>query len=324
MHRGALWLALVLGPLCAAPPAFALDLDLPANASETANRETAPDSARIPVAPFADGELPALSAEGRVTQSAYRVSIQGITTLQLIAPLREQIEAADYQILLECAARECGGFDFRFALKVLPEPEMHVDLFEFRFLSAEKETAQGTAYIAILASRSSAAGFIQITQVTPLDAPAPKASTGSTTALRPTTKPQTPTPGPAANLPLPQALEAQGHAVLSDLAFETGSAALGEGRFGSLETLADWLKADGSRRIALVGHTDAVGSLEGNIALSKRRAASVLERLATAHDVPRRQMEAEGMGYLAPITTNRTPEGREENRRVEVILLNTE
>ena len=77
-------------------------------------------------------------------------------------------------------------------------------------------------------------------------------------------------------------------------------------------------------RIALVGHTDAVGALDGNIALSKRRAASVLERMVSAHGVPRERMDAEGMGYLSPVAPNTTPEGREANRRVEVILLNTE
>jgi len=72
-----------------------------------------------------------------------------------------------------------------------------------------------------------------------------------------------------------------------------------------------------------VGHTDAEGSLDGNIALSRRRAASVLERLVTAYQVDRRQMEAQGMGYLAPIASNLTEEGREANRRVEVIVTST-
>jgi OOP family OmpA-OmpF porin len=50
----------------------------------------------------------------------------------------------------------------------------------------------------------------------------------------------------------------------------------------------------------------------------------VLERLAGQYGVARSQLEAEGMGYLAPVATNLTPEGREVNRRVEVILLSTE
>jgi OOP family OmpA-OmpF porin len=64
--------------------------------------------------------------------------------------------------------------------------------------------------------------------------------------------------------------------------------------------------------------------LNGNIALSKRRASSVLDRLTRDYDIPRRQMEAEGMGYLSPLSTNLTQEGRDLNRRVEVIVTSTE
>jgi len=123
---------------------------------------------------------------------------------------------------------------------------------------------------------------------------------------------------------LAQQLESQGRYVLSDLAFETGSAQLGDAVFPSLQKLADYLVANPERTVALVGHTDSVGSLDGNIALSKRRAGSVLERLVTTYNIPRRQLEAEGMGYLAPVSTNLTEEGRTLNRRVEVIITSTQ
>ena len=42
------------------------------------------------------------------------------------------------------------------------------------------------------------------------------------------------------------------------------------------------------------------------------------------YGVPRRQLEAEGMGYLAPIASNLTEDGREANRRVEVIVTSTD
>jgi OOP family OmpA-OmpF porin len=64
--------------------------------------------------------------------------------------------------------------------------------------------------------------------------------------------------------------------------------------------------------------------LAGNIALSKRRAGSVLERLVTDYAASRQQLEAQGMGYLSPIQNNRTIEGREANRRVEAIITSTQ
>ena len=312
--------------MAAAIPARGLDLALPSNARQTARTEAAPDSYVLAKAPFANGSLPTQTIEGRVSRSAWRVEAQGITTLQLLAPLRGQLQADGFEILFECEAADCGGFDFRYGLEVFAEPAMHVDLFDFRYLAARRG-ADGSAsdYVALLVSRSSAAGFIQITTVSPPGRDGPKTSTGAT-PVRPPPLPGSATPTTVSHpdQPLDRALLEQGRAVLSDLTFETGSSALGDGAFASLTALADFLKADPARRIALVGHTDAVGSLTNNIALSKRRAASVLERLVSAHDVPRNQLAAEGMGYLAPLTTNLTAEGREQNRRVEAILLNTD
>ncbi len=102
-----------------------------------------------------------------------------------------------------------------------------------------------------------------------------------------------------------------------------GMAQLGAGDYASLRALAEYLAANPAARVALVGHTDATGALEVNIAISRRRAASVMERLASDYAVPRQQMTAEGMGWLAPLATNITPEGREANRRVEAVLLTT-
>jgi outer membrane protein OmpA-like peptidoglycan-associated protein len=50
----------------------------------------------------------------------------------------------------------------------------------------------------------------------------------------------------------------------------------------------------------------------------------VLERLVTTYDIPRNQLDAQGMGYLSPVMTNLTEDGREANRRVEVIITSTQ
>ena len=89
----------------------------------------------------------------------------------------------------------------------------------------------------------------------------------------------------------------------------------------SAERLIARLDDLGAGRVALVGHTDAQGSLDANIALSKRRAQAVADRLVAGHGVARAQLQAEGMGWLAPVATNLTPEGREANRRVEAVVL---
>lgn len=291
----------------------ALDLNLPNAANMTREKIDEAGTYRLPVGPYADDHLPVIEVEGRITQQAWRLEAQGMTTLQIITPLRDAIKDQGYDILLDCSGPECGGFDFRFNTRVLPAPDMFVDLFDYRFLSARKAKDDAKPdYLSLMVSRSGATGYVQLLHVQPNGGAA--LSIGATS----------PVPRARPGTPLAQSLQDKGHVILSDLDFSTGSSDLGPGPFASLKALADFLKSDPAHSVALVGHTDTVGALDRNIALSKRRAASVLERLVSAHDVARAQIAAEGMGYLAPIASNLTPEGREANRRVEAVLLNAE
>lgn len=294
---------------------LALDLDLPGNARLVYEQVTSQDSYDMPTGPFAGGHLPYETAKGNVSRQVFRLDSQGTTTLQLFDPLREQVVSGGLMPVLECDTDQCGGFDFRFKTEVMPAPEMHVDLTDFRFLSAKRVDNGTSEYLGLLVSRSDLAGYIQLIRV-------------STSRIEPISflepdlvqKPVMPT----AELPAGQALEVNGFTILTDLTFKTGSSALGDGPFASLDALALYLTANPDRKVALVGHTDTQGSLENNIALSKRRATSVLQRLVEKHGVDSGQLSAEGMGYLSPIASNLTAEGREANRRVEAVLLNIE
>lgn len=303
-------LALILLPLQAA----AVTLDMPGNATLTDEDIAGLDSYAMPTAAWAADGMPVLTGTGEVRKQAWRVDAPGLTTLQLLNPLIDQLTDSGFEVLFTCTDDACGGFDFRFATPVLPAPAMHVDLGDYRYVATQREVDGDVELLSLLASRTSSAGFIQIIRVgTAASAPVAAADAPAVRAVAPTITGD-----------LAQTLETQGRFVLADLAFQTGSAQLGEATFASLQDLAEYLTANPDRTVALVGHTDSVGSLEGNIALSKRRAGSVLERLATSYNIPRRQLDAQGMGYLSPLSTNLTEEGRDANRRVEVIITSTE
>lgn len=295
-------------------PALALELQLPVNAQQTLERDVVLGSYEVPLAGFANGVIPTETIEGRVNTQAWRIAGSELTTLQLLEPLRDQLTKDGFTILLDCASKACGGFDFRFATDVLPAPNMYVDIRNYRFVSAAIGPIGALNEVAtVLVSRSSAAGFIQIVHA-------------SKEAL------ETAHQARASSEPLPQVrsgsggeladeLMEEGHVILADLHFATGSSDLSSGDFSSLEALATYLSKNPNIKIALVGHTDSQGALSNNIALSKKRAQSVLKRLANVYDIPQAQMQAEGMGYLAPVASNLTQEGRDLNRRVEAILL---
>ncbi len=274
------------------------------------------ENARIvlPKAAWRAEGIETLPVEGEVTRTAWRIPQNRVSPLDLLAPIRATLLEEGYRPLYECAAAECGGFDFRYALPLLPEPEMHVDLADYQYFLGQK----GDAITALITSRSSESGFIQVIQV------------GRATQSREPAAGE-PILAPAATRPLPnetqgdvaQSLDAQGHAALDDLVFSTGAASLEPQDYASLEALAAYLKRNPELQVALVGHTDTDGALALNTALSKRRAQAVKARLIERWDVPAAQITAEGAGWLAPRASNATPEGREKNRRVEVIITST-
>ena len=315
-------LPLIASALClVATAAPALDLALPVGARLTVERATTLDSFNLPTAAFDGSTVAATTLEGAVTRRAWRISTAGLTPLQLMVPLREQLEEQGFDLVFECASDTCGGFDFRFGVEVLPGPNMYVNISRYRYLSATLGQQNApTQAVGILVSVTAASAYVQVIL----------ADTGGDiqdalpdTEIAPT--------DPVAEVPVPEAVAVvedklleNGFMILRDLEFATGTSDLSEGPYSSLARLAKLLQSRGDLRVALVGHTDAVGGLEPNIALSRERARSVRARLVDVYGVAADRLDAEGMGYLAPVASNLTPEGRDQNRRVEAILLNVE
>ena len=105
--------------------------------------------------------------------------------------------------------------------------------------------------------------------------------------------------------------------VLEGVTFETSSATLTPNSRTILDRVAESLIGNPDVRVRVVGHTDSTGPLQLNIDLSQDRAESVVEYLR-AQGVPANQLEALGVGPEDPIAPNNTPEGRQQNRRVEL------
>ncbi|MEL7247664.1 MAG: OmpA family protein [Bacteroidota bacterium] len=87
-----------------------------------------------------------------------------------------------------------------------------------------------------------------------------------------------------------------------------------------LQVIADYLGANPSVSLYVVGHTDYEGNLNYNLDLSDRRASSVVAKLAADYGINKDRLVAKGVGPLAPKTSNETEEERAKNRRVELVL----
>jgi outer membrane protein OmpA-like peptidoglycan-associated protein len=103
--------------------------------------------------------------------------------------------------------------------------------------------------------------------------------------------------------------------------FESGRADLKTGAPGNLNKLVFFLNKHPDRSVAIEGYTDSVGSEEYNQALSQRRADSVRSYLVR-QGIGSGRLTASGMGMSDPVAGNDSAAGRQQNRRVEVIVSN--
>lgn len=108
--------------------------------------------------------------------------------------------------------------------------------------------------------------------------------------------------------------------VLENVNYETGKAELDEDSYPALDELVKYLIRRDNERIEIGGHTDNVGTAANNLKLSTERANTVMQYLISKGINPDR-LEAKGYGLTQPIESNKTEEGRAQNRRTEVKIL---
>ena len=106
---------------------------------------------------------------------------------------------------------------------------------------------------------------------------------------------------------------------MSDVLFDTGSYTLKPGAREKLAKISGIVLAHPGLNLQIEGHTDSVGTDEFNQQLSERRADSVRDFLAE-QGVPASSITAHGFGKTQPVASNDTAEGRQRNRRVELVV----
>ncbi len=109
---------------------------------------------------------------------------------------------------------------------------------------------------------------------------------------------------------------------LGDVLFDTGQATLKPGADLALNRLATYMSNNPDTKIIVEGHTDSRGSDDYNMGLSERRAQAVATALES-RGISASQVQTVGRGKAYPVATNSSPEGRQQNRRVEIIFSDT-
>ncbi|MBW8771625.1 MAG: OmpA family protein [Gemmatimonadetes bacterium] len=116
-------------------------------------------------------------------------------------------------------------------------------------------------------------------------------------------------------------LSAKGRWSTQGILFESGKSDLKPESTPTLKSIAAALKAHPDLKVEIQGHTDNVGSAASNMTLSQARAEAVKAALTSDYAVTADQLTAKGYGDTKPVTKNATPEGRANNRRVDIVKL---
>lgn len=116
-----------------------------------------------------------------------------------------------------------------------------------------------------------------------------------------------------------QGLISEGRVAIQDILFGFDSDEILAESAASLATIAELLNERTELGLLVVGHTDDVGDFDYNLRLSMSRASAVVNYLVNQHGIDASRLNSAGAGMMAPIASNRTEQGRAQNRRVELV-----
>lgn len=117
------------------------------------------------------------------------------------------------------------------------------------------------------------------------------------------------------------ALAEKGRVATQGIYFDTGSDRVRPESSPTLKEIGAMLREHPDLRLAIEGHTDDAGAAAANLTLSQQRAAAVKAALVSTYGVAADRLTARGLGQTKPAAPNTTPEGRRQNRRVELVRM---
>lgn len=230
--------------------------------------------------------------EGKVTRIYYEYS-ENRSTLEIFRNYETALTKGGFAILFTCDSEDtCGYGDVRLTSD---RPERWWS--QPRQLSAKLGRATGDVYVSFHVYGSSHG--IQ------LDVIEPKPMEGGLVTVDATA--------------LGNDIAQNGHAAVYGIFFDSGKADVKPESDPALHEIAKLLQESAKLQLYVVGHTDAVGTLNSNMDLSQRRAESTVRVLTGKYGISPARLRSWGDGPTSPVASNKTEEGRAKNRRVELV-----
>jgi outer membrane protein OmpA-like peptidoglycan-associated protein len=288
--------------------------------------DVAYDELKLPSAKVRDiaEAYPALARSGKRVTLQYTLPAAR-SSLEVIRNYQQQARSDGFQPVFECAGDACGadGLQLKFSIVAAMLPSRFFDQIGDNTVAACGAYGVSAIRYALLENKATgvtlavAAANPEIFSAHCTDNFKKQLSVW-VTRVEPQAREQQMVALSASDMA--RSIDADGRVALYGIYFDTGKADIKPESKASLDQIGELLKQRPDLKLHVVGHTDNVGGIESNMALSKRRAESVVVALATAYGVSRSRLTGNGVASLAPVKTNTTDEGRAKNRRVELVL----
>jgi outer membrane protein OmpA-like peptidoglycan-associated protein len=249
--------------------------------------------------------------EGRYERRLYAAPA-GRSPLEVIRNYRDALGAAGWQTVFECSGADCGRNE-AMGSRIIWTQDRRLDtlgdLSRYAFTGLEDDhylaaRAPDGTWAAVYVARNTFKRFSETFEraILHLDIVYPAAMEArmmDAAAMR-------------------TALDDTGRIALENILFDFGTATLSAESAPTLDEMAKLLTETPDMAVYIVGHTDNVGTFEGNLALSRARAQAVVAAL-TARGIDAGRTVPAGVADLSPVASNATEASRQMNRRVEMV-----
>lgn len=278
----------------------------------------------LAVAASREGELAeSRRLEGKLTRVLYRLP-EGTSILEAYRSYQRALEEAGFETLFTCAGAECGsGFVeavYRNGVNEVMDDFSPGQAFYFRS-SFEDEYVGEKRYLAAKLRRPEGDVFVSLTLLSPTTMTSIGYWKGRNYAALDLVEVQPMEEGRVTAGQMREEIDRAGHVTVQGIHFDFNEAVLKPESRPALQEIAALLTGNPDLRVYIVGHTDNAGTYEHNLDLSRRRATAVVDALVAEHGIERGRLMAVGVGPVAPVASNESEAGREQNRRAVLVKM---
>jgi len=245
-----------------------------------------------------------LRIEGKVTKIRYEIPV-GRSSLEVFRNYEETMKSGGFEIVYQCSDQSCfeGKLNDPYLLGQQIDTDNGVTTLYFdhaRYMLIKMATSEGDIYASILTGQyqQQITAFVLVVETKAMES-------GKIEVMK------------AAEMA--KAIKDNRKVNIYGILFDTDKHNLRKESKLTLDEIASLLTDQPDLRLEIVGHTDDQGAAAYNLALSQRRAASVVSALTLSYGIAPDRLSASGAGLTQPVASNDTAEGQAKNRRVELV-----